>query len=63
MINKHLKNIAKNLKIEKNLSTYSTRHSFATVLKRFGVNTSFISDALGHSNIKTAERYLDGFEN
>jgi integrase len=61
-VNKYIKRIAKNVGIKENISTYSARHSFATVLKRSGINLSFISEALGHSNMKTTESYLDSFE-
>ena len=43
--------------------TYVARHSFATVLKRSGVNISIISEALGHTNLSTTQYYLDSFEN
>ena len=43
-------------------STYSARHSFATVLKRSGANIAYISESLGHSNLKTTENYLASFE-
>ena len=59
--NKRLKTIGKALKIE-GLSTYSARHSFATVLKRSGSNIAFISESLGHADQKTTENYLDSFE-
>ncbi|MEF3423979.1 tyrosine-type recombinase/integrase [Bacteroides cellulosilyticus] len=42
--------------------TYSARHSFATVLKRSGVNISYISESLGHSNLAITENYLASFE-
>jgi integrase len=45
-----------------NLTTYVARHSYATVLKRSGANIAFISESLGHSNIKTTENYLASFE-
>jgi site-specific recombinase XerD len=61
-VNKYIKRIAKNVGIKENISTYSARHSFATVLKRSGINLSYISEALGHSNLKTTESYLDSFE-
>jgi integrase len=44
------------------ISTYTARHSFATVLKRSGANTAFISESLGHTDLKTTENYLDSFE-
>lgn len=45
-----------------NISTYTARHSFATVLKRSGANILYISESLGHSNVKTTEVYLASFE-
>ena len=62
-INKYIKRVAKNIGIEANISTYTARHSFATVLKRSGAPVSFISESLGHSDIKTTQSYLAGFEN
>ncbi len=45
-----------------NISTYTARHSFATVLKRAGANIAYISESLGHSDLKTTENYLASFE-
>ncbi len=59
--NKRLKVIGDSLGIDK-LRTYSARHSFATVLKRSGANISFISESLGHADLKTTENYLASFE-
>ena len=42
--------------------TYTARHSFATVLKRAGAKTSYISESLGHSNLTVTENYLAYFE-
>jgi integrase/recombinase XerD len=61
-VNKFMKRIGKELEISKPVTTYSARHSFATILKRSGANVSFISDALGHSSIATTQSYLAGFE-
>lgn len=61
-INKNMKRIAKELGINKPITTYYARHSFATVLKRSGVSTEFISEALGHSDLLTTKSYLAGFE-
>jgi integrase/recombinase XerD len=60
--NHHLKNIAINLNITSKTTTYAARHSFATILERSGASTSFISEALGHSNLNTTQNYLTGFE-
>jgi len=62
MVNKHIKAIAKKVGINENISTYWARHSFATVLKRSGESISFISEALGHSNLATTENYMSGFD-
>jgi integrase/recombinase XerD len=61
-INKYMKIIAGNLKLERIPTTNYARHSFSTVLKRAGVSIEMISEQLGHSNIKTTEIYLDSFE-
>ena len=61
-INKYIKLIAAKVGIEQNISTYTARHSFATILKRSNVSVEFISDALGHKNINTTESYLGSFE-
>ena len=60
-VNKKLKEIGKAVGIE-GLTTYSARHSYATVLKRSGANIAFISESLGHSDLKTTENYLASFE-
>lgn len=44
------------------VSTNVARHSFATMLKNKGVNIAYISEALGHSDIKTTEIYLSSFD-
>jgi len=61
-INKYIKRIASDLKLKKEVTTYTARHSFATVLKRSGASTEFISESLGHSNIFVTESYLSSFE-
>jgi site-specific recombinase XerD len=48
--------------IDKKGTTYVARHTFSTVLKRSGASTEYIQEALGHSDIKTTENYLDSFE-
>jgi integrase len=59
MVNKYMKIIAGKLNIDKEITSYYARHSFATVLKRSGKSTSLIKDALGHTSEKTTESYLD----
>ena len=62
-VNKCLKQIATIANIDANLSTYTSRHSYATVLKNSGVNIALIGETLGHSDLKTTQIYLDSFEN
>lgn len=61
-INKYMKRIAKELEINKPITTYFARHSFATILKNSGVSVEFISEALAHSSQQTTKSYLSGFE-
>lgn len=60
-INRYMARVAEELNIS-HISTYTARHSFATVLKRAGTNIAYISESLGHSNIRTTEHYLASFE-
>lgn len=59
--NRRLRKIGKAIGI-KGLSTYAARHSYATVLKRSGANIAYISESLGHNDLKTTENYLASFE-
>jgi integrase len=61
-INKYMKRIGTEIGYDKPLTTYSARHSYATILKRSGAPLSFISEALGHKSLLTTESYLDSFE-
>lgn len=61
-INKYLKRVADELEIGVKVTTYVARHSFATILKRSGVDLALISEMLGHSDIRTTKHYLDSFE-
>lgn len=60
-INKRMTDVGERLGIG-HISTYTARHSFATVLKRSGVNIAYISESLWHSDLKTTENYLASFE-
>ena len=62
-INHELKQLANELNITANVTTYVARHSFATILKKSGVNIGIISQALGHQDIKTTQIYLSKFDN
>ena len=56
--NKGLKDLAKLCGIEKNLTSYVSRHSFATKAMLQEVPLNAISTMLGHSSLKTTEVYL-----
>lgn len=62
IINKYMKEIAKETGIEKEVTTYFARHSFATVLKRSGASVEMISELLGHSSVNVTQSYLGSFE-
>ena len=62
-VNQELRALGKDLGISADVTTYVARHSFATVLKKSGVNIGIISQALGHQDIKTTQIYLDSFDN
>lgn len=44
------------------ITSYSARHSYATVLKRQGVSIAYISESLGHTSLTTTQYYLDSFD-
>lgn len=56
--NKELKEIAEVLGINKSLSSYVARHSFANCLKQKGVATDKISESMGHKNLTITQTYL-----
>ena len=57
-MNAYLKEIADLCDINKNLSTHTARHTFATtVTLTHGVSMEAVSKMLGHSNISTTKQY------
>ena len=61
-INAALQEISDYLELGIKLTTYVSRHTYATVLKKSGVSVAKISESLGHNDIQTTEIYLDSFE-
>lgn len=61
-INSQLKRIAKLSGIEANISTYTSRHSWASIAQEQGVPIHTISDALGHDSVTTTEIYLSSID-
>jgi integrase/recombinase XerD len=62
-INKELARITKIQGIETSITFYSARHTSATAMKRCGVSTDVISEALGHSDLTITQHYLSKFDN
>jgi integrase/recombinase XerD len=61
--NKHLKRLSAQVGLGYPVTTYSSRHSFATIAKRMGYSNELIAEALGHEyGNKTTNIYLDTFE-
>jgi integrase/recombinase XerD len=59
MVNTHIKEIAESVGIEKTVTTYVARHSYATALRRNGISKEMIGQSLGHNDLKTTNIYLD----
>ena len=57
-----LKSLAKRLRLNFPVTSYTLRHSWATTAKYRGVPIEMISESLGHKSIKTTQIYLKGFE-
>jgi integrase/recombinase XerD len=62
-VNERLKIIAVDAGIEEKFTTYSIRHSWATIAKYLGISTEVISEGLGHNSLRTTQVYLKNFEN
>lgn len=61
-INRALREIAAALGFQiPGLSFYTARHTYADSLKKAGVSVDVISQALGHSDVRTTDNYLKSF--
>lgn len=61
--NKYLKRLSEEAEINKEMTTYVARHTFATTAKRLGYSNEMIAEALGHEyGNKITNIYLDSFE-
>lgn len=58
LINKKMHKIGQALEIG-DITTYWTRHSWASISRKEGISTFAISKGMGHKNLKTTEIYLD----
>lgn len=57
-INETVQDLAKKLKLPDGITTYSARHSFASIMENMNVPRKYISDSLGHANKSITEGYL-----
>ena len=57
-INNALKTIATMVNLKIPLTTYVSRHAWATIAKSKNISVNVISDALGHDSISTTQIYL-----
>ena len=57
-INNALKVIASMVNLQIQLTTYVSRHAWATIAKSKNISVNVISDALGHDSIATTQIYL-----
>jgi len=62
-INDGMAKIAERAGIEKRVTTLVSRHTFSTQMKKAGASTEYIQEALGHTDKRTTEHYLDSFDN
>jgi integrase/recombinase XerD len=61
--NKYLKRLSAEVGLGSPVTTYSSRHSFATIAKRMNFTNELIAEALGHQyGNKITNIYLDTFE-
>jgi integrase/recombinase XerD len=61
-INQGLRRVAGELGFKFKFTTYTARHTYATISKQKGVSVAFIQEALGHASIRTTEGYLGSFD-
>lgn len=62
LINKYLKKLVKEARIEKKVSFHISRHSFAKVAKQKGTDNAQLKDLLAHSSLKITEGYMGSFD-
>lgn len=61
--NAKLKTIATLAQVDKNLTSYVARHSFASIQKKLGTSIEKISEMMGHKDVSITMVYLKEFSN
>lgn len=62
-INKCIKNWVSRAKIEKHITFYCARHTFATQLLQYKANLKTVADVMGHSSTRSTIKYLNYIDN
>jgi len=60
--NKRLVKIGEELGLTLKMTSYVARHCFAIIQKNDNALLAYISEALGHSNLKITQNYFGRFE-
>lgn len=61
-LNASLRKAGENLEVPFKLTTYTARHTFASIALEKGASLEFIQIALGHSSMETTVIYTSGFQ-
>ncbi len=62
MINKKIRKAAESVKLGIDVTLYTARHTFASLLNEQNVPLSYIKEQLGHTDIRTTQHYLDSID-
>lgn len=62
LVNRSLKSIGKLIGLDKPLSMYVARHSWASIAKTEGISLSVISEGMGHNSETTTKVYLTSLD-
>lgn len=60
--NQRLKKISHQLNLSKSLTTYVSRHTWATIARSKGISLSIISEGMGHTSEQTTRIYLSSLD-
>lgn len=61
-LNKYIRIIAKSVGLKQNISSYTARHSFASIQSASGISTIKLKDLLGHSSTNVTEGYIKSID-
>ena len=58
LYNKRLKRLSGMMQLAEPLSSYVSRHTWASLARSYGISDTIISEAMGHTDVKTTTIYL-----